>query len=151
MSKQNSIWTLTHSHPPQWRDEYSTDTMLARAKASEQRGMQRGILGKWAEPEWIIGVLGKSLTTAVFCFCWERGEDRSLPTAAQVWRGQTSWVKTGLLARPLAGLQTTPWGSMGSVCVCERDKHTLCSHISNRHPNHLNTAETLMSHRCACW
>lgn len=49
-------------------------------------------------------------------------EGLSLLTAAEIWREQTSWVQTGSLAGPLAGLQKTPGGRTGAnvrvrVCV----------------------------------
>lgn len=45
-------------------------------------------------------------------------EGPSLLTAAEIWKEQPSWVKTGSLAGPLAGLQKTPGGRTCGVCVC---------------------------------
>lgn len=91
---------------------------MLRAKTPEQWSICYCILGKRAEQLWIIGVLRKSSVTTMFHFCWRLGEELNLLTAAQIWRGQTSWVQTDSLARSPTGTQITPRGDMESVCVC---------------------------------
>lgn len=113
-----TVWAIiahtnTHSVLPYWKDEYSTDTMLARASA--QWGTQSCILGKWTSMNH-RGIREQRNNHCVPLLL-RAGEELSLLTAAQIWRGQTLWVQTGLLVRPLAGLQIRPRGRHECVCV----------------------------------